>query len=162
MKKIAMRKSDSARGMLRAFVVVGAMAAAVFMQMACGVAKGSSDVSYEEAHGYFFRNDAVMPASPLISTQEAFDSLFGAAATMGKNGMPTEIDFEKQSAVAVVLPETNVLTDISIAGIVRNGSGLGLKYSVRRGEKMSYTIRPVAIVVVEGKYKPSDVTLIEE
>jgi hypothetical protein len=50
---------------------------------------------------------AAIPQNPVVTSQEAFDSLYHAAAVMGKDGAPTAIDFSKQFVIGVVLPLTN-------------------------------------------------------
>ena len=52
-------------------------------------------VAFQIAKNYFFKNDQKIPANPKITTEEEFNKLFGMATTMGKDGMPTDIDFSK-------------------------------------------------------------------
>ena len=44
------------------------------------------NVPFQVAKNYFFKNGQTLPASPKITTAEAFDRLFGMAAFMGKDG----------------------------------------------------------------------------
>ena len=74
--------------------------------------EASNEVAFEVAKNYFFKNDQEIPASPKITTSEEFGKLFGMATTMGKDGKPTEIDFTKQFVLAIVLPVTNLATEI--------------------------------------------------
>ena len=55
-----------------------------------------SDIPYIVAERYFLKNNVSDISEPKITTQKEFDELFGAAAVMGKNGMPTKIDFAKE------------------------------------------------------------------
>ena len=48
----------------------------------------SSEVAFEVAKNYFFKNDQVIPEYPKITTEEEFNKLFGMATTMGENGKP--------------------------------------------------------------------------
>ena len=119
------------------------LAAAMVLAFSC---TSSEDVPYEVVKNYFFRNDAEIPASPLITTQEQFDSLFGAAAFMGKDGQPTHVDFDRQSVIAVVLPETDIETTLRPLSLTRSSGSLTFTYGKEENDKLSYTIRPVLLV----------------
>ena len=119
------------------------LAAAMVLAFSC---TSSEDVPYEVVKNYFFRNDAEIPASPLITTQEQFDSLFGAAAFMGKDGQPTHVDFDRQSVIAVVLPETDIETTLRPLSLTRSSGSLTFTYWKEENDKLSYTIRPVLLV----------------
>ena len=122
------------------------LAAAMVLAFSC---TSSEDVPYEVVKNYFFRNDAEIPASPLITTQEQFDSLFGAAAFMGKGGQPTHVDFDRQSVIAVVLPETDIETTLRPLSLTRSGGSLTFTYGKEENDKLSYTIRPVLLVATD-------------
>ncbi len=122
------------------------LAAAMVLAFSC---TSSEDVPYEVVKNYFFRNDAEIPASPLITTHEQFDSLFCAAAFMGKDGQPTHIDFGRQSVIAVVLPETDIETTLRPLSLTRSGGTLTFTYGKEENDKMSYTIRPVLLVATD-------------
>ena len=107
------------------------------------------NVPYEVVKNYFIRTDASFPDSPLITTQEQFDSLFGAAAFMGKDGQPTHIDFDRQSVIAVVLPETDIETTLRPLSLTRSGGTMTFTYGKEENDKMSYTIRPVLLVATD-------------
>ena len=109
----------------------------------------AENVPFETVKNYFFRNDAEVPASPAITTQEQFDSLFGAAAFMGKDGQPTKIDFGEQFVIAVVLPETDIETTLEPVSLTRSGGTLTFTYAKTEGEKVSYTMRPVLLVAAD-------------
>jgi len=110
-----------------------------------------TDISFTEVRNYFFRNDASIPKSPLISTQKQFDSMFGAAAYMGKDGEPTKLDFDKQQVIAVVLPVTDYATTLEAKSLVVEGNNLVFNYVKKVGEKQSYSIQPVLIIAVSKK-----------
>ena len=122
------------------------LAAAMVLAFSC---TSSEDVPYEVVKNNFFRNDAEIPASPLITTQEQFDSLFGAAAFMGKDGQPTHVDFDRQSVIAVVLPETDIETTLRPLSLTRSGGSLTFTYGKEENDKLSYTIRPVLLVATD-------------
>jgi len=113
-----------------------------------------SDVKYKVARNYFFNNDAIVPSNPMVTSQKDFDKLYGAAAVMGKDGAPTAIDFSKQVAIGIVLPLTNNHTEVVPTRLTSDGEVLTLHYKEQIGEKnMSWTMRPMAIVIVDKKYK---------
>lgn len=126
-----------------------------------GVVAGITQVPYNPVRNYFFNNDAKIPTQPKITTQKAFDRLFGAAAFMGKDGEPTKIDFAKQFVIAVVLPETDTETDIQPVRLTQTLAGLHFTYRVRRGQKMSSYMQPLLLVAVDKKYETSQVTISE-
>lgn len=71
---------------------------------------------------------------------------------MGKGGEATPIDFNQQFVIAVVLPETSVQTAISTKMLIATKQKITLLYQVDKGAKMSYTIRPIMLLVVDKKY----------
>ncbi len=76
------------------------------------------------------------------------------ATRMGKDGMPTEIDFNKEFIIGEILPETDVETTIEPVSLRKTGSSeLTLTYSIKRGAKRSYTTKPMFILKVDNKYK---------
>ena len=48
----------------------------------------------------------------------------------------------------VVLPETNMETDVNVTRLTANADTLVVSYGVERGGRLSYSIRPFALVVV--------------
>lgn len=130
-----------------AFIIVSSFSS-------CRTSAGfSGNVPFKEARNYFFNNDASVPASPLITTRQEFDKLFGMAAVMGKDGMPTDIDFSKQNVIAVVLPETSLYTTIKPLCLSEKDGELRFFYKVINGEDMkTYTIRPIYLLIIDKKY----------
>lgn len=122
------------------------LAAAMVLALSCD---SPENVPYEVVRNYFFRNDASAPDSPLITTQEQFESLFGAAAFMGKDGQPTHIDFDRQSVIAVVLPETDMETTLEPLSLSRSGKTLTFTYGKKVDQKVLYTMRPVLLVAMD-------------
>jgi len=123
---------------------------AAAMLVACNTPK---DVPFIEAHNYFVRNDAPLPAPQKITSQEEFERYFGMAAFMGKDGQPTAIDFGKQFVLPVVLPVTDVETEIVPTQLQCQGDTLFYTYEVRLGEAIRYRIQPLSIIVVDKQYE---------
>ena len=120
----------------------------------------AEEVAFEVAKNYFFKNDQTIPASPKITTEEEFNRLFGMATTMGErlrvgdgtsgmDGKPTEIDFTKQFVLAIVLPVTDIATEINPVKLEAKGDSLFYTYDVKTGEKQSFTIQPVSIIILD-------------
>lgn len=122
----------------------------------------AEEVAFEVAKNYFFNNGQEIPASPKITTADEFSKLFGLATTMGEDGKPTEIDFTKQFVLAIVLPVTDVATEISPVKVESKGDSLLYTYDVKTGEKQSFTIQPVSIIILDKKYENNEVILINE
>lgn len=120
----------------------------------------NNDVSFVVADKYFVNNTVKEISNPKITTLDEFNKVFGAAATMGADGKPTEIDFSKQYVVAVVKSETGYSTTIAPVSLQKNDNQLVFTYKVETGEKQSYTIRPCLIIIVD-KSNDGDVVLNE-
>ena len=118
------------------------------------------EIKYTQVINYFVFNSATdVPA--LIKTEEMFDSCFGAAAFMGKNGMPTPIDFSKEVVIAVVLPETFCPTTITPVRLTQKDKKLIFYYSVKEDFPTSYTTRPFLLIKTSAK-KAEKVRLVRE
>lgn len=122
----------------------------------CKASVGNVDmaVPYTSAQHYFVRNDVEGLPPTEITTRDEFDKYFGMAAVMGPGGMPTEIDFNKYFVVCLTMPPTDRAADLSVESLRRTKSGeLELRYKLRQGEKRSYTIRPLILLMVDKKYQ---------
>lgn len=112
----------------------------------------ATSVHYTVARGYFvkntFKTDSVQCL--LIRNREQLDSLLGVATTMGKDGMPTRIDFQNQYAIACIHPETNQIVQWESSELKLADDQLTLYYSFTTGEKQSFTMVPLQLLVVEG------------
>ena len=107
-------------------------------------------VQFTKAENYFIKNGAKLPDNHKIIDKETFDSIFGMATTMGENGKPTEIDFDKSFVIAVetglVQKETTLIPEYLIN---HHDGKLVFHYAIKQGEDISYTIRPVLIIIVD-------------
>ena len=123
----------------------------------------SGDVSFEVAKNYFFKNGKdILPANPKITTEEEFSKLFGMATTMSKDGKPTPIDFGKQFVLAVVLPVTDFETEINPVKVEEKGDSLFYSYEVKIGEKQSFSIQPISIIILDKKYEDKEIVLVND
>ena len=150
---------------LLAFAALILMAACNNKQAADPIAEGdkpNNEVSFEVAKNYFFKNNQEIPASPKITTAEEFGKLFGMATTMGENGKPTEIDFTKQFVLAIVLPVTNLATEINPDRLEEKGDTLFYFYDAKVGEAQSYSIQPISLIILDKKYADKTVVMVNE
>lgn len=120
-----------------------------------------SEVSYTVAQNYFIKNGAVLPENHKITDQETFNQIFGMATTMGENGKPTEIDFDKSFVIAVeegpVQKENTMTPDL----LINHYDGqLVFHYNVKQGADISYTIRPVLIIIVDKNLENMPIKLV--
>ena len=115
------------------------------------------NVPFEVAKNYFFKNNQTIPANPKITTAKAFDQLFGMAAFMGKEGQPTAIDFDKQFVLVIVLPVTDVATEIIPKKVEAKDNQLFYSYEVKTGEQQSFSIQPVSIIILDKQLENHEV-----
>ena len=148
-----------------ALAAIMALAACGNKQAATPTSEGNVDkskVAFEVAKNYFFKNDQVIPEYPKITTEEEFTKLFGMATTMGENGKPTAIDFTKQFVLAIVLPETDFTTEINPVKVEEKGDSLLYTYEIKSGEKQSFSIQPISIIILDKKYENKRIVLVNE
>ncbi len=133
--------------------IVSAMA----LLSSCAVNLQGVTANYTPMNNYYVNNYMKSGTHKLvIHNKQDFESVFGAAAVMGRNGQPTSIDFRHQFVIAVILPETSRQTQIETVMVNRVGDRLYYSYIIREGHMTSYTTRPFAAVVVD-RNEPSDV-----
>ena len=120
-----------------------------------------SEVKYTVAENYFIKNGAVLPENHKITDQETFNQIFGMATTMGENGKPTEIDFEKQFVYAIETGPVQKETTL-VPGLLLNhyDGQLVFHYNVKQGADISYTIRPVLIIIVDKNLENMPIKLV--
>ncbi len=141
-------------------LIMAGMVGALFM--ACSTTKngtkGMSDIPFKEAKNYFLANDtSVIPMK--ITSQEEFDGYFGMAAFMGKGGEVTPIDFKKEFVIPIVPGETDTETAISQVRLQGNKREVHLHYVIKEGDKLSYRIDPIRLLIVGNEYKNAEITV---
>ena len=78
---------------------------------------------------------------------------------MGKDGKPTPIDFSRQFVLAIVHPVTDVATEIVPVKVMAKRDTLFYDYELKVGEKQSFSIQPVSIIILDKKYSNREVVL---
>jgi heat shock protein HslJ len=112
------------------------------------------NIPFQIINGYFVKNtftDDHFPQAK-ISTQKEFDEIFGAAAFMGKNGMPTSINFKQQYVIAITEKETDLNTTITPISLKKIANKILFEYRIITGKQQSYTIKPLTMILVNKKY----------
>lgn len=112
-------------------------------------------IPYKVAKGYFVRNDVDRLTDNKITTKESLDATFGMATVMGVDGRPDDIDFGKEYVIAVDVPTTDYSTEIVPVSLTRNASkdaDIVFTYKVIRGDKQSYSIHPLLMLIVDKQY----------
>jgi hypothetical protein len=122
----------------------------------------NAGIAFEVAKNYFFKNNQEIPSSPKIITAEEFGKLFGMATTMGEDGKPTEIDFSKQFVLAIVLPVTNLTTEITPDKLEEKGDTLFYYYNAKVGEAQSYSTQPVSLIILDKEYADKQIVMVNE
>jgi heat shock protein HslJ len=111
-------------------------------------------IPFQVVNGYFVKNtftkDQLDKAK--ITTQKEFDEIFGAAAFMGENGMPTSINFKQQYVIAVIEKVTDLNTTITPVSLKKISKTILFEYRTVKGEKQSFSIQPLTIIIVDKKY----------
>ena len=119
------------------------------MNMAQNVYNAASPISFTCLDNYFVRNDVDCSKQQrlILDNKADFEGFFGMAATMG--GLPTDINWNKQYVVALILPETNRMTTITPVDVRQDGDKVVVCYKVDRGEKTTYTMVPFTAVALD-------------
>ena len=109
-------------------------------------------LNYKTAEGYFVLNTVKNEGGyeKKFTTKEDFDKYFGMATTM--NTTPTAINFDKEFVAAYIAPETDMETTINVDSVIWNGNQTEMWLDIKTGKKLSYTIRPVKLLLIDKKY----------
>lgn len=143
-----------------ALALIGVIMACKSNNQAEPVAENTAEeVTFEVAKNYFFKNNQEIPANPKITDSLQFSTLFGMATVMGEDGKPTPIDFNSQFAVAVVLPVTDMSTEICPQTVVMQNDTLRYTYEVKVGDKQSFSIQPLSIIILDKKYESTPLVM---
>ena len=151
---------------MKKITLISLIAIAVLGLTSCKCSKNSSNMDKSTsqitsviqgtvARNYFFNNNVSTPDGAeefVITSQSDFDKYFSPAAFMGTDGEPTKIDFKKQSALCVVLDETNIEKRLDFIEITSQSDGsITCNYCLMMGRKQSFTTRPCLIVLDDKK-----------
>ncbi len=115
----------------------------------------SDAIPFQLATSYFVKN--TYKTGDLthfkITSQEKFESIFGMATTMGPNGTPTPIDFNKQFVIVLIGKETRFATDYVPESLLQKDGGMVFRCQIKESEQeQSFTTVPSIIAIVDKKY----------
>jgi len=121
-----------------------------FLMISCD--ENRTKINYRTAEGYFvlntIENDGAYEKK--FTSKEDFDKYFGMGATM--NSSPTPIDFNNEFAAAYIMPITTLETTIKVDSVIWNGKKNEMWLSIQTGDSMTYSVRPVKILLIDKKY----------
>ncbi len=114
----------------------------------------SEAIPYSVAQNYFvkntYKNTEIQALK--ITSQQDFDTYFGAATTMSENGKATPINWEKSNVIAVIVPETNLSTVLSAVNLSQKNKTIVLNYQITEGAKQTFTTKPILLLVIDKKW----------
>lgn len=120
----------------------------------------ATPISFTTLENYFVRNDVDCSKQQrlIINNKADFEKYFGMAAHMG--GMPTEVNWNKQFVVALVMPETKRATSIyPVAVKVTDNNVLVFSYQVKKGDNMSHSMVPFTAVAIDKPASAQEMTI---
>ena len=120
----------------------------------------ATPIPYTTLENYFVRNDVDCSKQQrlIIDNKADFEKYFGMAAHMG--GMPTEVNWNKQFVVALVLPETKRATSINPAAVKATDNNiLVFSYQVKKGDRISHTMVPFTAVAIDKPASTRDMNI---
>ena len=88
-----------------------------------------------------------------ITNQKFFDTLFGAATIMGKNGKPTPIDFNSNYIIAIIDKTSNRAKELSVKSITQLKNELTIVMFSSEISKYTYVSRPIKLLIVPNAYQ---------
>ena len=139
------------------------MAAAMMMSLtACDLNfYGGTPTTYGRLDNYYVNNEYynqyyydTKASNIVITDRYEFQRVFGMATTMGSGynyGVPTNVDFNHEFVIAVVLPVTDYYTEIEPVSLNREGNKLYFTYKVYRGTRQGYYTQPFTAVVADRR-----------
>lgn len=120
----------------------------------------ATPIKYTTLENYFVRNDVDCSKQQrlIINNKAEFEKYFGMAAHMG--GLPTEVNWNKQFVIALVLPETKRATAIYPVNVKTTDNNiLVFSYQVKKGDNMSHKIVPFIAVAVDKPASTQDMNI---
>jgi len=118
-------------------------------QPSASIVANPDSLPYHIAKNYFAAEDS-LPAT--LTSEEELNRHLGMATTMADK--PTEIDWQREFVIPVVLPATTISTEILPVRLKKDAEGnLVLTYKVQRGEDMKTAeIRPFTAIIVSRDF----------
>lgn len=118
--------------------------------------ENSQKVPYQLAKRYFVKNTYPDKEFHIlkITNEEELDQVFGVAAVMGADGLPTKIDFSQSFVMALINPTDNHTEKIKINAIEQSNSQLNISYSIEGSqESRGANFRICELIILDKKYE---------
>ncbi len=112
-------------------------------------------IPFTLATNYFVRNDYRDSVTHLrkLESREAFEQLFGMAATMGPKGKPTSINFDTHYVLACISNNSDKSIELRAASLAADQSNILLTCIRKEGPVQSFTSRAAVILLVDKHYQ---------
>lgn len=109
-------------------------------------------VSYNVAANYFCTDGLPNTGKTIqpITSEATFQLYYQPAASMGKGGRPSPIDFTRQFVIPIKEPASDIQTNINVKSLTKSGDTYTLEYTVAKGEKMTWTSKNCMAIIVNG------------
>ena len=140
--------------MIMSFLLAGSLCAC--SHSAAVTANGSAQVfnqsvtpvTYQLANNYFIKNNVTGLVPRHIRSSAEFTRYFGMAATMGKNGKPTPIDFAVQDVIVYDAGIVQKQLEITPLTLNHAQDKLILDVRIHSGARQSYQMHPFILLIV--------------
>ncbi len=114
-----------------------------------------NQINFTLARNYFVNNTVTDSDIRYlkVNNKEKFDTFFGMATKMGEDGKPTQIDFNNEYVIAVIMPETNLPTIITPISFERSDDNkLVLSYIIKTNDnqEQTFTTRPFFMLIINN------------
>ncbi len=120
----------------------------------------ATPVDFKELSGYFLNNSYELPGELNIieaANKDQMKLAFGTAKTM-KNKIDT-VDFNTSAVIGVALQPTDIKTDMKIEKVEKLEETLNVYLTLDKGEKQSFTIKPVVLFSISKQVDVKNVQL---
>lgn len=112
-------------------------------------------IPFTQAKNYFVRNDYRDSVTHLLKleSRDAFDRVFGMAATMSPDGKPTPINFDTHYVLACISKSNDKSIELQVASLVSNEGSILLTCSSKEGPAQTFISRSALILMVEKHHQ---------
>ncbi|MDI9876157.1 hypothetical protein [Flectobacillus rivi] len=127
----------------------------VMLVSAFGAIAQTQKVPYRIGDNYFINNTVKEEklTNPIITDALKFSEIFGMATVMGPKGAPTPINFKKEFVIAIFQEASDIDLSYKAVSLLQTApKKLQLTYEEKWGKKLSFTMRPFLLLIVDKKH----------
>lgn len=127
----------------------------VVLMSTFGTIAQTQKIPYRTGDNYFIKNTVTEDklANPIITDALKFSEIFGMATVMGPKGAPTAIDFKKEFVIAIFQQASDIDLSYKAVSLLQTApKKLQLTYEEKWGKKLSFTMRPFLLLIVDKKH----------